>query len=55
MITNPIARHKWWNIGAAAFLSVDILATCGNNQDDNDDGVKGNDIDKEEVEDTEKK
>ncbi|TQR20309.1 hypothetical protein [Psychrobacillus vulpis] len=54
-----IAEHKWWKIGAAAFLSVGILAACGDdekdpNMDDNqiDEDIK-QDVDIPNIEDTE--
>jgi hypothetical protein len=28
MTTNSIVGQKWWKIGAAAFLSVGLLAAC---------------------------
>ncbi|TQR14093.1 hypothetical protein [Psychrobacillus soli] len=36
MTTNSIAGQKWWKIGAATFLSVGLLAACGDDPDDND-------------------
>lgn len=64
---NSIVENKWWKIGAAAFLSVGILAACGDDRDDNDpveddvnldvnveddnDDVKDTEVDKEDVED----
>lgn len=36
MTTNSIARQKWWKIGAAAFLSVGLLAACGDGENDSD-------------------
>ena len=42
MTTNSIAGRKWWKIGAAAFLSVGLLAACGDgeNESDVDDNVE---------------
>lgn len=42
MTTNSIAGQKWWKIGAAAFLSVGLLAACGNgeNESDLDDNIE---------------
>ena len=39
MIKNSIAGQKWWKIGAAAFLSIGLLAACGDGDDDVDDNV----------------
>ena len=36
MKTNLYAGHKWWKIGAATFLSIGLLAACGDDSDDND-------------------
>ncbi|MEK3978987.1 hypothetical protein MKY37_07780 [Psychrobacillus sp. FSL K6-2836] len=36
MATNSITGHKLWKIGTAAFLSVGLLAACGDNNDDDD-------------------
>ncbi|WP_342599938.1 hypothetical protein MHB48_02195 [Psychrobacillus sp. FSL H8-0483] len=42
MTTNSIAGQKWWKIGAAAFLSVGLLAACGDgeNESDVDDNIE---------------
>ena len=37
MVRNSIAGQKWWKIGAAAFLSVGLLAACGDGEDEGDD------------------
>jgi len=37
MAMNSIAGQKWWKIGAAAFLSVGLLAACGDGEDEGDD------------------
>jgi len=36
MSLNAIAGQKWWKIGAAALLSVGLLAACGDGDDDAD-------------------
>lgn len=36
MIKKSIAGQKWWKIGAAAFLSVGLLAGCGDGENDSD-------------------
>lgn len=36
MKTNSFAEQKWWKIGAATFLSVGLLAACGDDNDDPD-------------------
>lgn len=36
MTTNSIAGQKWWKIGAVAFLSVGLLAACGDGENDSD-------------------
>ncbi|MFJ5772361.1 hypothetical protein [Psychrobacillus sp. NPDC093180] len=36
MTMNLNKGHKWWKLGAAAFLSVGLLAACGDDPDDND-------------------
>jgi hypothetical protein len=36
MTTNSIAGQKWWKIGAAAFLSVGLLAGCGDGENESD-------------------
>lgn len=36
MTTNLNAGHNCWKIGAATFLSVGLLAACGDNPGDND-------------------
>jgi len=46
MTTKSIAGQKWWKIGAAAFLSVGLLAACG---DDGEDDVE-NDVEDVEQE-----
>lgn len=60
MATNSITGQKWWKIGTAAFLSVGLLAACGddNNEDDLNDNPVEEDVDlnienDENVEDTE--
>lgn len=59
MTTDPFREHKWWKIGAAAILSVGLLAACGDdenapNLDDNqlDEDIE-QDVDIPDVEDTE--
>lgn len=41
-MTNSIAGQKWWKIGAAAFLSVGLLAACGDGENESnvDDNVE---------------
>lgn len=34
MMANSNAGQKWWKIGAAAFLSVGLLAACGDGEND---------------------
>ena len=48
MIKKSIAGQKWWKIGAAAFLSVGLLAGCGDgeNESDVDDNIE-EDVDQE--------
>ena len=36
MTRNSIAGEKWWKIGAAAFLSVGLLAACGDGENESD-------------------
>ncbi|MFJ8065764.1 hypothetical protein ACIQYS_14125 [Psychrobacillus sp. NPDC096426] len=36
MTTNSIAERKWWKIGAATFLSVGLLAACGDGEDESE-------------------
>lgn len=36
MTTNSIAERKWWKIGAATFLSVGLLAACGDGENESD-------------------
>ncbi|MCZ8533875.1 hypothetical protein [Psychrobacillus psychrodurans] len=48
MAINSITGQKWWKIGTAAFLTVGLLAACGddNNDDDNlDDNPVEEDVD----------
>lgn len=33
---NSVAGQKWWKIGAAAFLSVGLLAACGDGENESD-------------------
>lgn len=42
MTMKTLAEEKWWKIGAAAVLSVGLLAGCGDGKDDNnvDDNMK---------------
>ncbi|AYC30197.1 hypothetical protein [Paenisporosarcina cavernae] len=44
MKLNTIAGEKWWKIGAAAFLSVGLLAACGDGEDQDN-------VDEEEIQD----
>ena len=48
MTMKSIAGEKWWKIGAAAFLSVGLLAGCGDgeNESDVDDNME-EDVDQE--------
>ena len=48
MAKNAIERKKWWKLGLAAFLSVGLLAGCG-------DGENESDVDDQMEEDVEKK
>jgi len=34
MTTKSIAERKWWKIGAATFLSVGLLAACGDGENE---------------------
>ncbi|MFJ7826081.1 hypothetical protein [Psychrobacillus sp. NPDC096623] len=36
MMKNSVAGQKWWKIGAAAFLSVGLLAACGDGENESD-------------------
>ncbi|GGA23486.1 hypothetical protein [Psychrobacillus lasiicapitis] len=36
MTMNLNKGHKWWKLSAATFLSVGLLAACGDDPDDND-------------------
>ena len=36
MTRNSIAGEKWWKIGAVAFLSVGLLAACGDGENESD-------------------
>ena len=45
MTTNSIAERKWGKIGAATFLSIALLAACGDDPDDNDINEPVEDVD----------
>lgn len=54
MTMKSIAGEKWWKIGAAAFLSVGLLAGCGDGENDSDvDDKLQEDVDQEMEEDEE--
>lgn len=49
MMANSIAGQKWWEIGAAAFLTVGLLGACGDGDDeDNIDEDVDNEIQEEQ-------
>ncbi len=45
MTTNSITERKWGKIGAATFLSIALLAACGDDPDDNDINEPVEDVD----------
>ena len=59
MTINSITGQKWWKVGTAAFLTMGLLAACGdeNNDDNLNDNPVEEDVDvnienDEDVEDT---
>lgn len=45
MTTNLNTGYKRWKIGAATFLSIALLAACGDDPDDNDMNEPVEDVD----------
>ena len=45
MTTNLSIGHKRWKVGAATFLSIGLLAACGDDPDDNDINEPVEDVD----------
>ncbi|WP_161487615.1 hypothetical protein [Paenisporosarcina indica] len=50
MTTKSIAGQKWWKIGAAAFLSVGLLAACGDDTEDDVDNDVEQELEEEDAE-----